>query len=146
MKRLAALFGIAVVLALFAVACGGGEKKETSAQGGVTVGAELKEMSIKLDKSSVAAGKVTFQGKNTGTIPHELVVLKTDLAPNALKVSGGEADEKAAGQVIGHIEPDELGPGKSASATFDLTLGKYVLLCNVAGHYQAGMTVAFEVK
>jgi len=59
---------------------------------------------------------------------------------------GGQVDEAASGTVIGKIEQSELGPGKSASATFDLSPGKYVLICNLRGHYKDGMYTALEVN
>ena len=38
------------------------------------------------------------------------------------------------------------GAGKAAGLTLTLKAGKYVLLCNVAGHYQAGQRIGFVVK
>ena len=57
----------------------------------------------------------------------------------------GQVDESQAGMVSGTIAKSELGPGKSASGTFDLAPGKYVLFCNLGGHYMNGMYTAFEV-
>ena len=37
-------------------------------------------------------------------------------------------------------------PTKSASLILDLAPGKYLLFCNVAGHYMAGMWATVEVK
>jgi hypothetical protein len=34
----------------------------------------------------------------------------------------------------------------SATGTFDLSAGKYVLFCNMPGHYQSGMSTNFEVE
>ena len=63
----------------------------------------------------------------------------------ALAACGGGVDEAASGTVIGKIEASELGSGASAGATFDLSPGKYVLICNISGHYDAGMYTDFEV-
>ena len=57
----------------------------------------------------------------------------------------GQVDESQAGMVNGTIAKSELGPGKSASGIFDLAPGKYVLFCNLGGHYMNGMYTAFEV-
>ena len=43
-------------------------------------------MTLTADPSSVPAGDVTFTVKNTGTIDHEVVVLKTDTAFDKLEV------------------------------------------------------------
>ena len=57
----------------------------------------------------------------------------------------GQVDESQAGMVNGSIAKSELGPGKSASGIFNLAPGKYVLFCNLRGHYKNGMYTAFEV-
>lgn len=49
-----------------------------------TVGVELGEWFINSDSASVAAGSVTFEVSNIGKSGHELVLIKTDLAPDAL--------------------------------------------------------------
>ena len=58
---------------------------------------------------------------------------------------GGEVNESKSGMVNGKISKSELGAGESASATFNLAPGKYVLFCNLRGHYKNGMYTAFEV-
>ena len=98
------------------------------------------------DKDSVSAGTVAFAAKNTGATEHDLIVLKTDLAPNALVIKAGIVDEKASGTLIGEIELDKLGRGESASMTLELEPGSYVLICNLPAHYLRGMRVAFEVE
>lgn len=114
-----------------------------------TVSAELTEWAITLDKVTVVNRGVTFKAKNTGTVVHELVVLKTDLAADALQVVEGKVQEDAVGQVIGEIE--EFAPGTEAEVILDLPEGSYVLFCNVLdsgeteGHYQKGMRIAFTV-
>ena len=140
------VLGALGALALVSTACGGG--------GGVTVKASLSEWAITIDRDSVAAGEVTFEVENQGPAdPHEFVVLKTDLAADALptKPEGG-VDEAGAGvEEIGEIE--EFPVGESRSASFDLEAGSYVFICNlveeddgeVEDHYAEGMTVAFTV-
>ena len=56
----------------------------------------------------------------------------------------GQVDESQAGIENGRIAKSELGSGKSASGIFDLAPGRYVLLCNLRGHYKSGMYTAFE--
>ena len=58
----------------------------------------------------------------------------------------GQVDESQAGMENGRIAKSELGSGKSARATFDVAPGKYVLFCNLRGHYKNGMFTAFEVN
>ena len=85
-----------------------------------------------------------FVAKNAGTIAHQFVVLETNLAPEAVPVVNFKADETAAGvSKVGDIK--ELKPGSTATASFDLARGRYVLICNVPTHYNGGMRAPFEV-
>jgi uncharacterized cupredoxin-like copper-binding protein len=105
------------------------------------VSVTLKEFSVTPAPKTTTAGKVTFSVKNTGTVSHELVVLKTNTAPGKLKVKNNKAVETGR---VGKVKP--LKPGKSGTLTKTLAKGKYVLLCNVEGHYQAKQYIGFVVK
>ena len=130
-----------VAVSVAAAACGGGDDTE-----GKRENVSLGEYSIKPAATSVPAGKVTFVVKDTGALAHELVVLKTDLAPQALKMlSPDKVDQDGSGKVAGEVEDVKAGTTAPA-VTLDLSPGKYVLLCNVEGHYALGMATAFEVK
>ncbi|MDE3088983.1 MAG: copper-binding protein [Chloroflexota bacterium] len=137
-----AVLGVILVAGLAVTACGPAPTPVPA-----TVRVTLDEWSIKPSMASVPAGKVTFQVANQGKIEHEMVVLKTDLAANALKPSAADptkVDEEAGAKNVGEI--GEIATGTSKSDTFDLAPGKYVLVCNIAGHYKSGMATAFEVK
>lgn len=116
----------------------------TPAGGGATVNATLKEWSLSLDRSSAPSGSVTFSATNSGTVDHEFVVFKTDLAPDALPLSGSSVDEAASG-VAKKDEIAEFSPGTTKTLALNLDPGKYVLICNVPGHYQQGLHAAFTV-
>lgn len=107
------------------------------------VAATLKEMSIGLSQNFALAGPVTFNVRNAGSVVHELVVLKTDLAEGAIPA---RPDDPSKAQEPGNVgESGDLAAGTTASATFTLEAGKYVLICNQPGHYAGGMHVAFTV-
>jgi hypothetical protein len=75
---------------------------------------------------------------------HEFVIIKTDLAVDALPAVGDQVDENAADiQVIDEIEP--FAPGAQQSISINLESGTYVLICNLPGHYQMGMRTSFTV-
>jgi uncharacterized cupredoxin-like copper-binding protein len=118
----------------------------SAANAQTTVNVELNEWNIIPNVSSVAAGDVEFVATNTGAIEHELVVLKTELAADALPVAGGRVDEHGGAgiEAIGEIE--SFAAGATERATLALTAGSYVLICNIAGHYQSGMHVGFTVS
>jgi uncharacterized cupredoxin-like copper-binding protein len=43
-------------------------------------------------------------------------------------------------------EVSELDAGKSGALRIEMAPGKYILYCNVPGHYTAGMWTTFTVK
>jgi uncharacterized cupredoxin-like copper-binding protein len=105
------------------------------------VGATLKEFAVTPTVTVARAGTVTFAARNLGKIKHELVVLRTDRQPASLPIAHGQARE--AGK-IGEIE--QFAAGGIQTASFRLAPGRYVLLCNVPGHYQRGMHVGLTVQ
>ena len=136
MKALRATVAGAVLLL---AACGGGQ----TASGG-SVGVTLTDKGVTLAQSSVNAGAVTFSVKNSGTIEHELVVIKTDVAADKIQPDPDEAGKMSEAGSLG--ESGDLAAGEAKEFTLTLTPGKYVLMCNQPGHYMVGMHVAFEVK
>jgi uncharacterized cupredoxin-like copper-binding protein len=165
-KRLTAILMFAMALVFVAAACGSSDDGANSVSAPIpttapvptaapaasasasTVNVELSEFSISLDATVGGAGDITFVTTNTGALPHEFVILQSDVASDALTVdtATAKADETAAGGAIGRIPQADLGAGASTSVSFNLTPGNYVLICNVAGHYQSGMTTAFTVQ
>ncbi|MEX2598397.1 MAG: hypothetical protein WD533_01955 [Dehalococcoidia bacterium] len=110
---------------------------------------DVGERSISVGPSTVPAGDVLFAVRNTSAIrDHELVLLKTDLAPEDLRISLGvsQVDESESGRRAGYIPPGRLPPGGSTTETFTLAPGSYVLLCNTIGHYEEGMHTEFTVR
>ena len=117
------------------------------------VEATLREFAIDVTPKSVAPGSVYFLVENAGPAdPHEFVIIKTDLAPDALPVGDDGRVPEDDVEMIDEIEP--YAPGSSASITVDLEAGAYVLICNIAeeedgeleSHYQLGMRTAFTVE
>lgn len=130
------------VLILTALALGCGTQTSSAPEEGV-VTATLTEFTIQLDRSSVAAGKVTFRVKNTGKMEHELIVLKTDAAPDKIPVDPANTAKVDESTSVGEVS--DVPAGETKSAVIELTPGKYVLICNKPGHYAAGQHVAFLV-
>lgn len=166
---------VVVVLALAFAACGSSSKKSsgttatTAATGGsgglsvttapasgatvnITVG-DTKglngPMTLTADKSTVPAGDVTFVVKNTGTIDHEVVVLKTTTPYNQLKITtfDGEPNRVDEASSVGETGDPPLKPGQSRTFTVkNMTAGSYALVCNIAKHYGLGMRAPFTVS
>ena len=93
--------------------------------------------------ASPTAGSITFEVHNNGTVEHSFYVFKTDTDQAALALSGTKVDETKAGTKIGEIASIPKGTIKTLPVT--LAAGKYVIFCNIAGHYQQGMHAAFQV-
>jgi uncharacterized cupredoxin-like copper-binding protein len=84
---------------------------------------------------------VTIDAPNDGQLEHELVLFKTNTDPaNLPTASDGGVDEEKLDKVAGEVgEIADVEAGDSGSGKFDLTPGKYVMFCNLPGHYAQGM-------
>ena len=106
---------------------------------GTRIDLDLGEFYIRSNKSSEISGEITFVAINVGAIPHELLVIKTNTPSNSLPLKGAEMDEGYAGEIMARINPEELGAGEYSQISTTLESGAYVLVCNIPGHYSAGM-------
>ena len=95
--------------------------------------------------AKLAAGSDSFSIKNAGAITHEFVIVRTDLAADALPVDAdGGVDEKETGTT--HItETEGITAGGTGSLTVSLPVGQYVVFCNLPGLYKGGMHAGFQV-
>jgi uncharacterized cupredoxin-like copper-binding protein len=111
---------------------------------GAEVALSLAEFSILPEPVSVVGGFVNFQVRNDGVILHDFRVIASDLAVDALPMdaSGLQVDE-AQVDVAGTSQLLEAGANELVSV--EMPAGNYILICNVATHYQAGMRTSFEV-
>lgn len=103
--------------------------------------------------TTVPAGQVSLVLRNAGTRPHELVVLP--LAPG--QVAGqrtvGSDDKVSETGSLGEVHqvcPPDTGidgtvPGGIATVTLTLPPGSYEVVCNLPGHYRAGMYATLTV-
>ncbi len=109
----------------------------------VNVIVDLKEYSITLSVASVKAGIVKFGIRNNGAMVHDFDLIKTDLASDKLPIDGGAAKAKGDGLVKQMIN---IAAQRSTTLSADLAPGHYVIICNVAGHYQLGMRTELKVE
>ncbi len=93
---------------------------------------------------SVPAGEVTFEMLNEGAVVHDLWVVRTDLAYDALPVEGGLAVTGGQNEVIDKVL--ETDAGSKVSLTVNLEPGNYALICNIPAHYQLGMRAPFTIE
>jgi Rrf2 family protein len=118
---------LAVTFAELAGAGTGGRPRPAQAPAaptaaGQTVTVKMSEFTYAIQPTEVAAGRVTFQIENVGTVEHDFLIEGTDTGTQMLR------------------------PGQSATLTVDLAPGTYTVFCNVAGHKEAGMHTQLVVK
>ena len=102
-------------------------------------------MGVKATPATARAGVFSFHVTNTSKdTVHEMIVMYLDDPTKPLPYidKDSKVDEDKAGD---KGEVSELDPGKSGELTVVLKPGKYLLICNVAGHFVAGMWTEFEV-
>ena len=120
------------------VSTGGGTGTPVAVDLGDTQGTNGPE-TLTLSPASVPAGKVTFTVKNSGTIKHEMVVLKID-PPTLVVGSDGKVSESSTAGEVGDVEV-----GKTQSGTLNLKAGTYEVVCNIKDHYKLGMHATLTV-
>lgn len=135
MARTATLLA-ALVLALTLVACGDDDDDETTAAetttaaeepgggGGETIQLSETEYAIDPADPSAAAGDVTLEVTNDGSIPHDL------------EVEGGGVEE---------VTPT-IDPGSTESLTVSLEPGDYKIYCTIGDHEAQGMVGELTVE
>jgi uncharacterized cupredoxin-like copper-binding protein len=126
--------------------CASSSSSSSSSAGGSDAGgvsATEKDFEIDLSSSTGSAGSVTFNISNEGPSTHEFVIVQTDDAPDALPTKDGAVDEDKLTVVD---EQEDIAPSTTATLTTDLEAGSYVIICNIPGHYEAGMHAGFTVS
>jgi uncharacterized cupredoxin-like copper-binding protein len=102
-------------------------------------------MSMRLDQPSVKAGKVTLEVTNwSRSVLHEMIVVSVDNPSVPLPYDYAQAripEEQV--KVLG--EAGDLQPNTSTEVELTLSAGSYLLICNLPGHYAAGMVTALNV-
>jgi uncharacterized cupredoxin-like copper-binding protein len=112
-----------------------------TATSGNVVSVSLAEWKLLPSQPTVRPGRVSFLVRNDGTMVHEFVVLRSDRHHHSLKVKGGKAVETGL-----RAEIAQIPSGVTKRVTVKLPVGRYVLLCNLMGHYQAGQYAALRVR
>ena len=109
-------------------------------------GAGMMMQRIFVVPSSVPTGPVSLRVHNTGALTHEVMVLPLNAnqypgqraigTNNQVDETGNLAD---ASRSCGANAGDSILAGAIAWTTVNLPPGRYELVCNIAGHYGAGM-------
>jgi uncharacterized cupredoxin-like copper-binding protein len=110
-------------------------------------------MRVRTSTTSAPAGLVSLTVTNTGYLTHELVVLPLAAAqqPGTRTVgSDGKVDETGtlgeASATCQGGEGDGITAGSTGWVSLHLPAGRYELVCNLPGHYAAGMHAELDVR
>jgi uncharacterized cupredoxin-like copper-binding protein len=103
-------------------------------------------MRLNTDQATIAHGTVSFLATNGGSVSHELVLLPLPVSQIVgTRPIGGDGKIDEAGSVgeasntCGAGAGQGIVPGGSSWVTVTLAPGRYELVCNLPGHYAAGM-------
>jgi len=104
----------------------------------------VKDFKIEPRLPTTTSGRVELRVRNAGPATHEFVVVRSDLPADQLPIAadGLSVDED---KVVPAGELDEVEAGSTGTLTLALTPGRYVLFCNLEGHYLIGMSASIEV-
>jgi uncharacterized cupredoxin-like copper-binding protein len=102
-------------------------------------------MSIRVDKPTVKAGTATLEVTNwSRSVLHEMLVVAVDNpnAPLPYDYPQARVPEDQV-KVLGEVA--DLEPNGTKIFEVKLTSGSYQLICNLPGHYAAGMVAPLSV-
>lgn len=109
-------------------------------------------MSVLANPSTVSAGQVSFLVWNGGVMVHELVVLPLPSGGAGSRTVGADGTVNEDGS-LGEASAtcaegtgEGIAPGSIGWVTLDLPAGRYELVCNLPGHYAAGMFTELDVR
>lgn len=136
-----------LIAVFFLLVAFGGVKPDAIASQTVTQVKVIEtEMAIELSPSTVPAGEVEFIADNQGQLPHEMEIIKTDLPLDQMPIKDNRLERKKVGEKIDEIEAEDLPSGAIATLMTHLEPGRYLIECNIPGHFQAGMKAELVVE
>jgi uncharacterized cupredoxin-like copper-binding protein len=93
---------------------------------------------------TLSGGSVEFSIANQGPSSHELLAFRTDLPEDQMPLGpDGRINEDAIPKVVD--TGTDIAAGTQRQLTAPLAPGRYVLVCNLPGHYKLGMHAVITV-
>ena len=133
---------VPLAAALALTACGA---KLPFAASGRIVDVTERDFSIKVSSSRLAPGTVVFRVVNRGPDAHELIIIRDPHPELPLRSDGiTVSEERLEHQTVGVLEPGD--PGSVREVRVKLQKGRYVLICNMSGHFMGGMHAVVNVE
>jgi uncharacterized cupredoxin-like copper-binding protein len=119
---------------------------ESPASDAADLSGTVREWGIELSSARSTSGEVSIGLTNGGTIPHEFIVVRTELTTEELLATVDPASNRLDEAMLDAAgEQPEFAPGEVKLLTLDLSPGKYIVLCNIAGHFSNGMHASLEI-
>ncbi|HKN49079.1 MAG TPA: sulfocyanin-like copper-binding protein, partial [Actinomycetota bacterium] len=141
-----ALSVIALIASVVAIGLSASRKSVTASSAVPNIAVVEKDFSIQATPPTVKSGLVDFTVANAGPSSHEFLIFRADQAPDAFPTgSDGRVDESSDQITKVFDSGDNIAANGSKVFHAALTPGTYVLVCNLPGHYKAGMHEAFTV-
>jgi uncharacterized cupredoxin-like copper-binding protein len=141
-------WALALVLAAVALAVPlSVARRQEPTPSGTPVNVLLEDFEVRGDAAVVPAGTVSFRIRNQGPTSHELIVVRSDRPPGKLPLQpdGLTVDEEGPGiDLLEEVEGLDIDDRQTM--VLNLTPGRYVLYCNLEGHYLGGMYAALTVR
>jgi uncharacterized cupredoxin-like copper-binding protein len=134
----------ALALALFAVACSSSSQDGAAPAGEQVLQVKVKDFAIKAPEQ-LAPGDIVLRVRNAGPDTHELLLVRADGRKLPLRPDNLTIDEDAVKpRTVGTLE--DAHPGTLRTWKLHLAPGRYVLFCNMSGHYLGGMRASLVVR
>jgi uncharacterized cupredoxin-like copper-binding protein len=119
-------------------------------RGGMMAGYSM--FSVTVSPTQVHAGTVSLRVANIGVLTHELVILplgnrgvgERNLGSDGRVSESGSLGEASATCAAG--AGDGIASGAAGWVTLKLAAGRYELICNIPGHYAAGMHAELDAS
>jgi hypothetical protein len=139
---LIATLGVGVALGLFLVS---GCSLDGSGPASADVTGRVTERDFHISApSQLPAGRVKLAVTNRGPDAHELIVVRETGGPLPLRPDGLTVnEERISKREAGSLEPSDP---TTRDLSLDLKPGRYVMFCNMSGHYMGGMHHQFTVR
>jgi len=139
------LIGAAITAALLAGGMVSGCARDAKGEQSMRV-LRITERDFKITAPRVVrAGEFELRSRNRGPDDHELIVVRHSRGRLPMRSDGITIDEDALQrQEVGALEP--FAPRTVSVLHVELTPGRYVLFCNMAGHFLGGMHTTLVVR
>lgn len=105
----------------------------------------VSEWDVDVSADVAEAGEVTFAITNFGTVTHEFLVTRTSYEPGKIPLGDNNRFDEELDGITVVDEIPEFEVETTGLLKVMLEPGTYELLCNIEGHYAAGMHRTLEV-